>query len=65
MADMTKMVNEKAFHGVVWMATDHVTHQTPDYPPVLYRGLCVAKGDIKLEYLTASSTAAAANSAVE
>ena len=64
---MTKMVNEKAFHDLVWMATDHVTHQTPDYPPVLYRGLCVAKGDIKLEYLTGSSTegAEAAASAAE
>ena len=59
--DMTKMVNEKAFHDVVWSAP----HRRADYPPVLYRGLCVAKGDIKLEYLTASSTAAAANSAVE
>ena len=68
MADMTKMVNEKAFHDVVWSAQ----HTTPHYPDTLYRGVCVAKGDIKLSYLTrlgqtASSTegAAAAASAVE
>ena len=49
---MTKMVNEKIFRNVVWSAQ----HTTPRYPDTLYRGVCVAKGDIKLEYLTASST---------
>ena len=60
---MTEMVNEKAFHDVVWSAP----HRRADYPDELYRGLCVAKGDIKLEYLTGSSTegAEAAASAAE
>ena len=57
------MVNEKVFHNVVWSAL----HTTPHYPDTLYRGVCVAKGDIKLEYLTGSSTegAEAAASAAE
>ena len=63
MAAMTKMVNEKIFRNVVWSAQ----HTTPRYPDTLYRGVCVAKGDIKLEYLTGSSTegAEAAASAAE
>ena len=47
-ARVTKMVNEKVFHDVVWSAP----HRRADYPDELYRGLCVAKGDIKLSYLT-------------
>ncbi len=45
------MVNEKAFHDVVWSAP-HAERSTPHYPETLYRGVCVLKGDIKLSYLT-------------
>ena len=50
-AAVTKMVNKNVFHNVVWSA-DHTTPGRPqvpyNYPDTLYRGVCVAKGDIKL-----------------